>query len=82
MNDVPYEGRCKFGDISNYEAFKRDLKTAFKNSDLHDVTVNGVYDDVIVVFEWADNTSALRASHAITKNVAERHGGEYRPGDC
>lgn len=81
MNNVPDEGRCNFSDISSYEAFKRDLKTAFKNSDLHDVTVNGVYDDVIVVFEWANNTSDLEVSHAITKNVVQRHGGEYRPGD-
>lgn len=81
MNNVSYHGSCSFNDNSSFDDFKRDLKTAFRNSDLHDVTVNGSYDEVIVVFEWANNTSDLEVSHIITRNVVQRHGGEYRPSD-
>lgn len=81
MKNVPEQGTCYFSDLSIFDDFKRDLKSAFRNSDLHDVTVNQVFDDVIVVFEWFENTSDLEVSHAITKRVVQSFGGEYRPGE-
>jgi len=80
MKNVPDQGVCHFSDLSVFEEFKRELKSVFRNSDLRDVTVNRVFDEVIVVFEWAENTSDFEVSHAITKNVVQTFGGEYRPG--
>jgi hypothetical protein len=81
MKNLPDQGKCHFSDMSNFDEFKRELKNAFRNSDLHDVTVNQVFDDVLVVFEWAESKSDLEASHTITKNLVQQFGGEYLPGN-
>lgn len=80
MKNVPEQGTCYFSDLSIFDDFKRDLRRAFQNSDLQDVTVNRVFDEVIVVFEWIEKISDLEVSHAITKRVVQSFGGEYQPG--
>lgn len=81
MKDIAISGMCYFSDLSIFDKFKHDLRSAFKNSDLNDVTVDRVFDDVIVVFEWAKNNSDLEVSHAITESVVKNFGGEYKHGE-
>lgn len=80
MENVPDQGTCYFSDLSVFEDFKRELTSAFKNSDFRDVTVNKVSEDVIVFFEFAESPTDLEVSHSITKNVVQAFGGEYHPG--
>ncbi|WP_041455956.1 hypothetical protein [Pantoea ananatis] len=80
MKNVPDQGTCYFSDLSIFDDFKKELISAFKNSDFRDVTVNKVSEEVIVVYEWAESTTDLEVSHTITKNVVQAFGGEYRPG--
>ena len=57
MENVPDQGTCYFSDLSVFEDSKRELTSAFKNSDFRGVTVNKMSEDVIV---FLDLLKALR----------------------